>query len=182
MTKKYKSGIRRWIRLNHLKLKRINDTPKNIARGVALGVFLGIFPTFGLGLLLALLFSWLFKMNKPAAVIGSFIMNPYTSLFFWAASYVLGAMLLGMSWDQAWGAFKSLNGSVFREGSILRMDETLKSTLELLAKGVLLPYLLGNFILSVVGAALSYYLTLETVVAYRHSRQKHLEKIRLGHQ
>ncbi|MDH4099017.1 MAG: DUF2062 domain-containing protein [Nitrospirota bacterium] len=181
MTKKYKSGIRRWIRLNHLKLKRINDTPKNIARGVALGVFLGIFPTFGLGLLLALLFSWLFKMNKPAAVIGSLIMNPYTSLFFWAASYVLGAMILGMSWHEAMDAFKSLNGTMFGDGSIFRMDETVRATLQLLAKGVLVPYLLGNFILSVVGGAVSYYLTLETIIAYRHARQRRLEKKRLGH-
>lgn len=181
MTKRYQNRFRRWIRLHHLRLKRINDTPKNVARGVALGVFLGIFPTFGLGLILALLFSWLFKMNKPAAIIGSLIMNPYTSLFFWAASYVLGAMILGMGWDEAWQTFQNLNGSLFRDGSIFHMDEAMKSTLHLLAKGVLLPYLLGNLLLSAAGAFLSYYITIETVIAYRHAREKRLAHRRERH-
>lgn len=173
--------LTRWVKLHYTRLVRLNDPPHRIAKGVSLGVFLGIFPTFGLGLLLALLFSWIFKISKPAAVIGSLIMNPYTSLFFWAASYVLGAMLMGVSWSDAWATFESLNGSALSDGSLLHMDEAMKSTLHLLAKGVLLPYLLGNFIISAAGAFVSYSLTLRTVTAYRHAREKRLAHNREKH-
>ena len=80
--------------------------------------------------------------------------------------------LLGLA--LAWITFESLNGSVLRDGSLLHMDEAMKSTLHLIAKGVLIPYLLGNFIISAAGAFFSYSLTLRTVTAYRHAREKRL--------
>src|SRR4030066_2169369 len=65
------------------------------ALGFALGVFLGVFPTFGLGIPLALFLASIFRWNRVSAVLGSLVMNPLTTPFFWPLSGTLGAAIFG---------------------------------------------------------------------------------------
>ena len=51
------------IRKSFVRILHVNDTPHKIAAGVAIGAFIGVFPTFGIGSLLALFLSGLFKYN-----------------------------------------------------------------------------------------------------------------------
>ena len=78
--------LKRKARLTYLKILRIDDPPERIARGAAIGVAMGVLPTFGLGTLFALAFAFVFRANKAASVLGSFIMNPVTTPFFWTAN------------------------------------------------------------------------------------------------
>jgi len=86
------------------------------------GAFLGVFPTFGLGILIALALAIAFKFNKAAAILGSLIMNPLTTPFFWTASSVLGALLVNRDWHhtlktfQAFSAHLSLGTSQREKG------------------------------------------------------------------
>ena len=63
-------GLWGWVVAQVHKLHAITDTPHAIALGFALGVFFGFLPLFGLKTLLAILFAWLLRSSKLAAVIG----------------------------------------------------------------------------------------------------------------
>src|SRR3990172_8853186 len=86
---------RRTFRYIYLRLVRVGGDPVHIALGFALGVFLGVFPTFGLGIPLSLLLASMFRWNRVSAVLGSLVMNPLTTPFFWTLSGTLGAAIFG---------------------------------------------------------------------------------------
>lgn len=50
-------------------LMAINDTPHSIALGSAIGIFFGFTPLYSLKTLLSLLFAWICRCNKIAAVV-----------------------------------------------------------------------------------------------------------------
>lgn len=89
--------VKAWrrARLVYLKMLRLNDSPEKIALGAALGVLMGIFPTFGVGTILALILAAVTRANKAAAILGSLVMNPLTSPFFWTLSVLTGSVLMG---------------------------------------------------------------------------------------
>ena len=128
----------------YLRIVRANDSPPKVAAGVAVGVFLGIFPTFGLGILLAVFFAFIFRINKVAAFAGSLIMNPLTTPFFWALSAVLGGALMGTERDLI---IKEL-----RTGMIFKAIGP-----------AFYAYMVGNIIVSTVFAVVSYFVTLEII-------------------
>ena len=128
----------------YLKIVRANDTPPKVAAGVAVGVFLGVFPTFGLGLVLAYILAIIFRINKAATLAGSLIMNPLTTPFFWALSAVLGGALIGSDRDIL---LKELySGQIFK-----------------VLGPAFYAYMLGNILISVVFAVISYFVTLEII-------------------
>src|SRR3989304_5845182 len=98
--------IGRRVKLIYLKILGIDDPPERIARGAAIGVAMGVLPTFGLGTLFALAFAFVFRANKAASVLGSFIMNPVTTPFFWTASLVTGSLLTGNDYSAIYAKMK----------------------------------------------------------------------------
>lgn len=160
-----KIDIRRWWRRLYLRMARTKDAPEKIALGFSIGVALGILPTFGLGILLALVFSFLFKANKFAAVLGSMIMNPWIAPLFWTLSYMVGSMVLGNNWYQTWLDLKAF-----------RLKEIPLS--EIIGKEILWPYLLGNIIIAGLFSLIFYFLILEAVRTYRIAKAKRLERKR----
>lgn len=140
--------IKRWINLHYYKIIRIDDPPYKIARGVAIGVFMGIFPTFGLGIVFAIITAYILKANRAAAVLGSLIMNPLTTPFFWALSSAIGAVILWEDKEVVMASIKNhhlLNGMGW----------------------AFLVYLAGSFVVSTVFAALSYFITKKWVIEHR---------------
>ncbi len=146
--------LRRIARLAYLRLVRQNDDPDRIGKGFGLGVFLGIFPTFGLGTLLALIgASWL-KWNRAAAVLGTFIMNPLLNPVFLSLSLIVGNVLVPRDFR--------IEIRSFSEGMVWSGLSTL-----------LLTYVLGNLVVSIVFSALAYLLAVLTVRSYRRRRSSH---------
>lgn len=143
--------MKRRARLLYLKILRIDDPPERIARGAAIGVFMGIFPTFGLGALLSLGAAFVLRANKAAAIIGSFIMNPLTSPFFWTLSAVVGSVILNE--DRHTILARAKNGGFWDN----------------VGWGYLV-FLAGNTVVSVLFAAAAYFLTKWAVI--RHRRKK----------
>jgi len=164
-----RSRLSRWLRYGYIRLVRINDSPQKIATGLAVGVFLAIFPTFGLGIVIALALAIIFKFNKAASILGCLIMNPLTTPFFWTASSVLGAFLANRDWHrtlkmvQSFSANLSLVDLATREGWIM--------ILKGLGAGIHV-FLLGNILLALFLAGVSYLVALHFTTAYRE--RKHL--------
>ncbi len=150
--------IKRWIKLHYYKIVRIDDPPDKIARGVAIGVFMGIFPTFGLGILFAIVAAYILKANRAAAVLGSFIMNPLTTPIFWTISAAVGSVIF---WEDRALVMSSIKNHQFLNG----------------IGWAYVVFLIGNLIVSAAFSASSYFITKKWVVKHRkHKAMKMLAK------
>ena len=91
------------------RILRLDDDPHRIAGGLAVGIFVGCSPFFGFHTILALLLAFLFRLNKLAAVAGSWLVLP------WIAPFLLGLSLLLGRWLLGEGIGLPLAGSLDRE-------------------------------------------------------------------
>lgn len=133
------------------RLVRLHGTPERVAGGVALGVFLGVAPTFGLGLVLAAgLSAWL-RLNMAAAMLGSLAGAPPVIPLIWLASCFLGGWLLRLRWDALYAQVQA--GEIWSAGGEL-----------------LLAYVVGNVLLTVVLTGLAYLVTLALVRSHQRPR------------
>ena len=88
------------------KLLLINDSPERIARGFAIGVFWGIMPTFGFAWIFSLPIAFLLRANKVSAVLGTFVSNPFTVVFFYTLGYKFGTQIFQPTRvDFSWNVF-----------------------------------------------------------------------------
>jgi uncharacterized protein len=157
-----RAGVR-WLRHQYIKLVRLNDTPEKIASGLALGVVIGIFPTFGLGIIMAVFLAGPLKVNRASAILGTLVMNPWTAPFFWAMSYLVGSVVVG--------------NNLLESIEILRDIGKHKDIMgQIVGKNLLLPYIIGNVIVTISAAAISYLVGNLAVRYYRKSKRKRLQK------
>jgi uncharacterized protein (DUF2062 family) len=75
-------------------LVRESSTPVGLGFAVGVGCIAGTSPFFGLQTLLAILFATLFRLNKAAAVLGSFVTTPPLTVPIVVASIWVGQLLL----------------------------------------------------------------------------------------
>ncbi len=87
---------RRWLGCAKAHLGRFNDTPHEVGLGLAAGVFASFLPIFGLQMLSAALMARIARASMGAAILGTFLGNPLTWPMMWAASYAVGATILGI--------------------------------------------------------------------------------------
>ena len=86
--------VKRWLKLWRYKILRIDDPPERIARGAAIGVLMGCSHIRGRRLPRDR--HRLFTQGKQGRrVLGSFIVNPLTSPFFWTLSIIIGSFITG---------------------------------------------------------------------------------------
>lgn len=142
---KKRRNLKSLLRYIYLKLLRFRDSPEKIALSFSIGVFIGIFPTFGGGGILVILISYIFKLNYLVGLLGTFIMNYFTSPFFWALSYFIGDFILTGRIE--WRGFE--------RGSL---------------KSFAVSYLVGNFIVSTIFSVISYFIVKKIIVTYRKRR------------
>lgn len=140
-----KRSFRDFLRYVYLKLLRLKDPPEKIALSFSIGVFIGIFPTFGFGGILVVLISYIFKLNYVAGLLGTFIMNYFTSPFFWTLSYFIGDLIFSGKLE-----WKNFSRQTF--------------------KSFALSYLVGNIIVSTIFSLIAYYLVKKIVTSYRKRR------------
>ncbi len=89
--------LKRLIRFYYLKILRLNASPYQIAMGVASGVFGGCFPVLpGLPLqtAIAVAAAFITRSNKLAAVIATWISNPFNWILFYYIQFKIGTFLL----------------------------------------------------------------------------------------
>lgn len=90
-------SFKRFIRLYYLKVMRLNASPHKIALGVACGVFGGCFPFIpGLPLqtVIAVVLAFFTRSSKVAAILATWISNPFNWIFFYYVQFKIGTFLL----------------------------------------------------------------------------------------
>jgi uncharacterized protein (DUF2062 family) len=75
-------------------LLHLDDPPWRLALALALGVFISCTPLYGIQTLLALLLATLFRLNKAATVIGTWLNLPWFAPFVYGAGLKIGARVL----------------------------------------------------------------------------------------
>ena len=82
---------RRAARYYYLRFIRLKGHPSVLARGVAVGTFVGITPTLPFHTILALLFAFLLRGSKIAALLATILVsNPFTFFLQYYFSWKIG--------------------------------------------------------------------------------------------
>lgn len=122
---------------------RIQDSAHAIAAGLAIGCVVSWTPAFGTHLIQALFFCWLFRANWVASFIGTAFGNPWTFPLLWWVAYQIGHVLFdGMGWG---GEFHHMEEP-------MELEELSNSPIKML-----LPMLVGGYIMAIVTFPLFYY-------------------------
>jgi uncharacterized protein (DUF2062 family) len=128
----------------------LRESPERTALAFALGVFIAFFPAYGLHTAMILVCTWRFGLNFAALFLGASLCNPWTMVPFFGLTFWTGALL--MSGTEA----PSFNWSDLSLAGIYQQ---------------ILPYALtfavGGFVLSVIGALLTYPIAYFVINKYR---------------
>jgi hypothetical protein len=142
--------LRTLINENVHTLLSLRASPHQIALGLAIGVFIGIFPTFGLGGVFIIALATFWKFNIPGALVGTLIGNP----LFAPLWITLSCLITGISPSEI---------KVPKEP----FHEILKHY-----SGIGLRYLVGNGLVSLFVAILSYFIVTRAIQWYRARKDK----------
>ena len=118
-------------------------TRRSVPRGVALGMLVGIIVPFAQVVFAAFL-SLSVRANVPVAALTTFVTNPFTTPFIWAASYKVGERLLYFD-----GLFHASPID-----SLMRVTDAWQLIQWLTDEGKVLA--LGLIVVAVISAAVSY--------------------------
>ena len=120
-------------------------SPREVAGSFALGVFITMLPTLGVGLVVFMVFAYLFeRINKIALFASVLVLNPVVKWGVYAASISLGFFLLG-----------PVDGF---DGGGVTLDDGLE---------VLVRLWVGNLILAGIATAIAYPVAYRMVTSYR---------------
>ncbi len=137
--------------------------PSRVAAGWAIGMFVGCTVPFGLQLLVSVPLSFIFKVSKIGATVGTLITNPVSIFFIYPAQTWVGARLLGysFSWEYIAGVCERLQqiSLLSREGWTL---------LASISGQVLAGFFVGGFLLALICTPPTYFFVRHIV---RHRRR-----------
>jgi uncharacterized protein len=129
--------------------------PHHIAMGAATGVFFSVLPTFGIGMIIALLIAWKFRMNMIATYLGTLLTNPFTASVVYVVNYSLGSLITG--------------------AAILPVEGILPLSIEKFSQAALQLYI-GGLMIAILASALCYGLVYHTVSFYQKTKKKRISK------
>ena len=150
------SILRRIISFIFAKLFKINDSAQKIALGVGLGVFSGLMP--GTGPAAASFLAFIFRANRAAALLGSILTNTWLSIITFILAIKVGSVVFNRHWQQ-----------VYQKAQGLIRDFHLVRFFKLSFLDVVLPVIVGYFIISLIAGLLSY---LAVLLVIRKSMHK----------
>ena len=150
-----------------LKAQMVKDPlpPNRVAAGWALGMFVGCFIPFGLQLIVSVPLSFLLRVSKIGATVGTLVTNPVSILFVYPAQIWVGSRLIGapLTWEYIHGASAKL-----AQVSLLNAEGW--RTLSEIGGRVLGGFFAGGFLLALVCAPVTYWAVKHIVVRYRNMR------------
>lgn len=154
---KIQNKIYRFFKFIYLKLFRINDTPQKIALGLGLGVFLGIIP--GSGPIAALFLAWALRLNRISALLGSLLTNTWLSIVTFLLATKIGSTIMKLNWQNTYYCWKS----------VLKNFHW-KSLFKLSFLKVILPVIVGYFIVAFTIGFMVYLIMLMVILIYRRKK------------
>lgn len=137
----------RFFRLIYIKLFRINDSPQRIALGFGVGVFLGFLP--GTGPIAALCTAFIFRINRASSLLGSLLVNTWTSIITFLFAIKIGSVIMGENWQQ-----------IYNQTLIIFNNFHLNSLFKLSFTKIILPILVGYFVIATCAGIIAYMLIL----------------------
>lgn len=147
------------------RLLAVDDSPERTALAFSIGVFIAFSPFLGLHTIIATVLALVFRFNKIAIYIGTFINNPFLTLVpIIIGSYSLGAFLLGRPQRLPRAGLQLLE-----EPHLL----TAAYWEQLFRHGwdILLPFAVGGLTLSVICSLIAYPVTLKLLRANRERKR-----------
>jgi uncharacterized protein (DUF2062 family) len=135
-------------------LFHLDDTPHRIALSFAIGVFIAFFPILGIHTGLALLIAFAFRLSRVAILAGAWTNNPWTTVPMLMGGTFLGCVLFDVPSTSLGEVQWHLHGQAFYQS----LWDSLRP--------LVLPYVVGNLVLGVLCAVVSY-LVLRTVLERR---------------
>jgi uncharacterized protein (DUF2062 family) len=142
-------------------------TPHQVGLSFAIGLCIAFNPFIGLHTWMVLVLCFVFsRLHRPLMFLAAFINNPWTMVPIASISAVFGNALLGRGWHLNLSSihWKSIGWRSFatREGF---------DGMRIMLKPVLLPYLVGGMVLSLLALPLGYFIMVRVA---RRLRSMHL--------
>ena len=135
----------------------INDTPEKVAGGAALGIFMGIFP--GEGVLSALFFSAIFRLNKLSTTAGVLATNMWMTAITLPVAAVVGSFLFNKKYSDLIGQFqKYQNFDTTKEALLFSLS---------IFETAFLPLLVGFFVVAGL-ISIGFYFLLYFILKKKH--------------
>ena len=150
-----------------LKAQMVKDPlpPNRVAAGWALGMFAGCFIPFGLQLIVTVPLSFLLRVSKIGATVGTLITNPVTIFFIYPVQIWVGGRLIGH--PLTWSYIQEVTGKLARI-SLLNADGW--AQLSEIGVRVLGGFFAGGLLLACVCTPITYFAVKRIVVSYRSLR------------
>lgn len=142
------------IRSYLTQLLHFHEPPYRTALAFAIGAFIAFSPMYGLHTFLAVFCAWAFRLNFVALMAGVLINNP------WTVAPILGATF--------WTGFKLIG---FPQVPSMSWEELTLQTLYEHVIPYAWPFLVGGFVLSLLGAMLGYPAAYVVVSRYHVTRR-----------
>ena len=168
-------GLRRLALLYWYRLHRLSDTPGSIAAGFGWGLGVSVNPIVSTHIILAVIGAKLTRSNPFAAVIATFVVNPWTAPPIWFATYYAGRLIEGHSMHADDPGFLSVMDGLMHAIWALNIPEFIDR-----AWPVFRPMLLGSLPVGIVVGFAGYAVIKPAIVRLQAGRS-HLVKIRLPH-
>lgn len=149
-----KRGFRGYLR----QLLLMDEPPERTARTFGLGVLVGFSPLLGFHTLIGIAVIFLFRVNRLAFLAGVFSNTPWTVAPAAALGTSLGVYILGSDTALPEISYDTLSSGRF--WSELTAD----------AWNLLVPFFIGNFILSAALAMMAYWILKRFLLQYRARR------------
>jgi uncharacterized protein (DUF2062 family) len=160
------------------RLKRIilhpEMTPEQVALSFAIGFSISWNPLIGIHTVLILALCLLFrKLHRPLMLLACYINNPWTMLPMASASGLVGNLLLGRGCRVN---FRGVRWHALGWRSFLTSEGF--DHMYIMLKPVLVPYLLGGIVMSLLALPVGYYVMLK-LTRHLRARPLHLPPLRL---
>ena len=159
MSDEKKNGFRGFLR----QLLHLGDNPERTALAFSIGVFLSFSPFIGLHTILGLAIAFLFRLNRLAVLIGVYINTPWTFAPVASFGTAVGFYALGTESRMSAIAWDSMLSKLFWQQMFSDVNH------------LLLPFFVGNLILSLLAALISYPIVRRLIV--RHRQRKELRAV-----
>jgi len=166
-----KMGWWRLLKYYRVRIIRLSSTAESIAINLAGGSAMSFTPFFGIHVFTALGFAWLIgaRMNVVAAMVGTFIGNPWTFPFLLYSSYRVGGWFLNIFGDHT-------SSPNFNPNTVEEQSENLLSYFWDNFTEIFVPTAIGGTLLAIASFPLYYMLYVYLVRGAQRARKLRIKK------